>query len=53
MKAKSPGQLLRILWRTPRKFGQHNCPLMAAGMSFFAIFMSSGFLKPDTCNAAF
>lgn len=27
----------RMVWRTPVQFGEHNCPIMAAGMSFFGI----------------
>ena len=27
----------RIVWKTPVQFNQHNCPVMAAGMSFFGM----------------
>ncbi len=37
IKNKYIREIIYILWKTFDSFGQHNCPVMAAGMSFFGI----------------
>lgn len=37
IKNKYIREIIYIIWKTMDSFGQHNCPVMAAGMSFFGI----------------